>query len=69
MLSRFEARDILSRCVERDMWADFHTLRTHEVEALIREANARGYRKPKDAPGSRGRMFHQYVMRRAARPA
>lgn len=46
---------------------DFHALRSDVVERLIAAADARGYRKPKNANGSRARSFHAYLARTAAR--
>lgn len=49
--------------------ADFHTLSTEQVEMLLVEANVWKYRKPRNANGSRGRYFHDYMQRLAARKA
>lgn len=65
-MNRSEALDIARRArVSLDR--DFHTLRSEEVEALLAEADARRYRKPRNAPGSRGRMFFQALQRAASR--
>jgi hypothetical protein len=45
--------------------SDFHALSTAKVEALRVQADARGYRKPKNANGSRLRYFHAYCVRQA----
>lgn len=45
------------------MGRDFHTLSSREVENVIAAADAHGYRKPPNAPGSRARMFYEYVNR------
>lgn len=45
--------------------ADFHTLNSSQVEALLVEADRVKYRKPKNANGSRGRYFHDMLQRRA----
>jgi hypothetical protein len=66
MLTQLEARKILYDCLGDDMWKDFHTLRSYQVEALVRAAKERRYRKRHDAPGSTGRMFCQYLQRRAS---
>jgi hypothetical protein len=63
-LTRSEARDILQRC-KVAIGSDFHRLDSETVERLLSEADARGYRKPKNANGSRGRYFHAYVDRTA----
>ena len=46
---------------------DFHALRSWQAETLDREARALGYRKRKNAPGSRARMFYQHCLRVLAR--
>lgn len=43
---------------------DFHTLDSSAVESVIAAADCVKYRKSKAAPGSRARMFYQYLMRR-----
>jgi hypothetical protein len=60
------ARAILARC-EVQTGADFYTLRASQVDALLAEADAMRYRKPKHANGSRGRYFHAMLQRRAQR--
>lgn len=65
-LSPADARAILSRCLHNPLH-DFHELRSGEVEALLVEADARRYRKPRNANGSRGRYFHAYLRRIADR--
>lgn len=47
-----------------DINADFHTLNSCEVEVLINLADIAGYRKPKNASGSRARMFFQALQRK-----
>lgn len=64
-ISRFEARDILSRCGGVDR--DFHALPSADVDAILREADARQYRRPRNANGSRARYFHAYLTRAANR--
>jgi hypothetical protein len=66
MLDRTTARAIL-QCCGVPLGADFHTLHSNQVESLIAEADRAGYRKPKNANGSRGRYFHAYLTRVAAR--
>lgn len=65
-ISPFGARQILSQVVG-ELGADFHTLSSSQVDELLAEANKVGYRKSKSAPGSRGRMFYQYLQRVARR--
>jgi hypothetical protein len=58
----FLASDALARaCIPRH--ADFHTLSSIQVEALLVEADAVKYRKPKNANGSRARYFHAFLTR------
>lgn len=67
-LDRHAAREILSRIgVSAAAPPDFHTLNSEAVERVLAQADARRYRKPANAPGSRGRMFYQYVTRAAAK--
>jgi len=63
-LTPFDAADILDRTHAR---GDFHALPSAVVDALIAEADAYGYRKPRNANGSRARYFHAYLSRTAAR--
>lgn len=63
-IDRARACDILARC-NVPLGADYHTLNTGQVDALISEANAWGYRRPRNANGSRGRYFHAYLQRAA----
>lgn len=65
MMTRSEAYDIAQR-VGVPVSKDFHTLSSFTVERILIEADARRYRKSRFAPGSRARMFWQYVQRRAA---
>lgn len=44
--------------------ADFHALRSSDVDIVLAVAKAAGYRKSKSAPGSRARMFFQYLSRK-----
>ncbi len=43
--------------------SDFHALSSTVVERLLDAAGEVGYRKPKNANGSRGRYFHAYLQR------
>lgn len=61
-LDAFDALDVFTRC--KIYWAqDFHRLCSDDVQKLIREADAHGYRAPKNANGSRARYFHAYLVR------
>ncbi len=43
---------------------DFHTLDGLKVQAILDEAKAHGYRRPKNANGSTARYFFEAVKRR-----
>lgn len=58
-----EARDVLMRC--NALTTDFHAMSSGDVDALLMEADRMRYRKPNNAPGSRARMFHAFLTRRA----
>lgn len=63
-LSRTEALAILTASGIAQ-GADFHTLSSAQVDALLVHAKQRKYRKPRDANGSRARYFHAYLERTA----
>jgi hypothetical protein len=65
-MDRHTARDTLARC-GAPLDADFHALGSSVIEAIVEAARAYGYRKPKNANGSRARYFHAYLMRTAER--
>lgn len=65
-IDRERARGILARC-RVPVGAQFHALRASTVESLIAEADAYGYRAPRVRNGSRGRYWHDYLQRAAAR--
>lgn len=46
-----------------DFAADFHTLNTDQVLALVDMAKSWGYREPKNANGSRARYFFAFLAR------
>jgi hypothetical protein len=60
------ARDLLA-AYDISRSADFHTLSSEQVDALLASADAFKYRKPRNANGSRGRYFHAYLCRIIAR--
>lgn len=64
MIDRSDAREILRRC-EVPIGTDFFTLDSFRVEMLVSEGRKIKYRKPKNANGSYGRYFHDYMQRRA----
>lgn len=43
---------------------DFHTLSSSQVDSILAEADRAGYRKPKNANGSRARYFYSLWQRR-----
>lgn len=61
-LDKHDARAILTLC-GINLAEDFHTLNSDKVERLLVHADARKYRKPKNANGSRARCFHAYLVR------
>jgi hypothetical protein len=65
-IDRMTASDVLSRA-KAPRGTDFHALPSSVVEALIEEADAHGYRRPRNANGSRARYFHAYLTRAAGR--
>ena len=50
-----------------DLDKDYHQLPASKVNRVLMVANAYGYRKPKNASGSKGRMFWQFMQRVARR--
>lgn len=64
MLDSATAHDALQRAGV-PLGADYHTLHSSQVDALLIEADRLKYRKPRNANGSRGRYFHDYLQRRA----
>ena len=61
-LTLSESREI-ARDVSPGETVDFHRLSSSQVEKLLRHADARKYRTPRNANGSRARCFWQYVCR------
>jgi hypothetical protein len=61
-LTACDASRILSLCNITPK-VDFSTLSTNQVDDLVAESIRYGYRKPKNANGSRGRYFHAYLTR------
>lgn len=59
---RFEASQIATN-YRIPLNADFHTLPTDTVGRIIEAADARKYRAPKNANGSRARYFHAMLVR------
>lgn len=62
----YEARNIMA-AIGCELNADFHTLDSTQVNRVIMEADQYGYRKPKNANGSRARYFFAFVQRTANR--
>lgn len=63
MMESSRARAILAACGAAGQ--DYHALPWSVVDALLVEADAYKYRKPKNANGSRARYWHAYLERRA----
>jgi hypothetical protein len=61
---RLNARAILASC-NIAIGQDFHTLRSTQVDELLRQADLARYYKPANANGSRARYFHDLLQRRA----
>lgn len=59
----YPASDILSK-IGATKGQDFHTLSSSQVIHLLTYADQYGYRKPKNANGSRGRYFYELLRRR-----
>ena len=61
-INPWDARAILTvcHCACDD---DFHALNADNVERLLVHADARKYRKPANANGSRARYWHAYLVR------
>lgn len=49
-----------------DVGQDFYTLRLSQQDALLAEADRVRYQRPRNANGSRGRYFHEYLQRLAS---
>lgn len=61
-MSHCDARAMLER-QGVDFSEDFHALPSSKVDLIVEAARAAGYRKRRDAPGSRGRMYFQLLSR------
>ncbi len=64
-IERLQAIAILQLC-KIPIPADYHTLDNDTVLSLLDCAKEAKYRKPKNANGSTGRYFHDYLQRQAA---
>jgi len=62
MKTKQDAREQLRR-FGAPLGRDFHTLNWEEVDRVVNAADAHGYRKSRNAPGSRARMFYEYANR------
>lgn len=65
-ITKTEACDVL-RELAIPAGEDFHALRSSIVEGLVSAAAHFGYRKPKNANGSRGRYFYAYLQKACKR--
>lgn len=63
-VARAHSRNVLKSC-GIEIGADYFTLRSSQVTALIAWADRDKYRKPKNANGSRCRYYHDMLQRRA----
>lgn len=63
-LQYFEARNLASS-YGIPLYRDFHTLDSDTVDKVLRAADFRKYRKPRNANGSRARCFYEYLNRAA----
>lgn len=61
-MTREEAEE-LARLHRIVLFADFHSLDSSMVDRIIAAADEWGYRKPKNANGSRARYFYAYMER------
>ena len=61
-LSRQEAHRLAVKA-GIDFRADYHSLRSSQVSDLMSICKLTGYRKPKNASGSTGRYFFNYLRR------
>jgi hypothetical protein len=61
-LTYWDARALAS-CFGFDPREDFHTMSSASKDAVLAAADARKYRKPKNANGSRGRYFAAHLKR------
>jgi hypothetical protein len=57
------------RCCGIPPHADFFTLSASQVNDLLTFADDQGYRKPRNANGSRGRYWYAYLQRSARKAA
>jgi hypothetical protein len=64
-LTPFTARHIL--LVAGALERDYRELSPDQVTRLLTYADQYRYPKPSNAPGPRGRYWHAYLLRRAAR--
>lgn len=57
--------EALAICTQNNipLGADFHTLQSEVITRILQAADLRGYRKPKDANGSRARYFYAMLTR------
>lgn len=64
----YDARRIMAT-IGCKLSADFHTLNSAQVDQVLIAARQYGYRKPRNANGSKARYFFQFVQRTAHRKA
>lgn len=61
-IDKERAQRLLRYC---EATGDFHALPQLSVDLLLQEADAYGYRAPRNANGSRARCWHAYLTRQA----
>ncbi len=67
-VSSAQACSILDR-LRIPVGADPHVHSSSKMDEVVAEARKVGYRKPKNANGSTGRYFHEYLQRLCRREA
>ena len=66
-LTKYEAQNLLTLAgIAR--FTNFYTLSASQVDSLLSLADLVKYRKPRNANGSRGRYFYEYLRRTVSQP-
>jgi ribosomal protein S13 len=61
-MTRNDAREVLTK-LGITIDKDYHQLTNSQVDKVVALAVLYGYHKSKNAPGSKGRMFFQFLQR------
>jgi hypothetical protein len=61
-ITKQEARQLLQRAGVNLSW-DYHQLTSLAVDKVLAVAKLYGYKKSPSAPGSKARMFYQFLQR------